>query len=215
MIPMSRHLVLLGDSIFDNAAYVPGCRPAVIDQVRNRLPPDWQASLLASDGSVIKDVHRQLRNLPSDATHLVVSAGGNDVLFEIGLLGQAVETIGEGLRLLAESRDRFDDDYRRLLQALRDRGLLSAVCTIYNPSSPDALFQREAETALSLFNDCIIGNARRFRLPVLELRVVCTAVADFVNEIEPSVTGGAKIAQAICQEILERGFGQEQTVLLP
>ena len=50
---MSSQLVLLGDSIFDNAAYVPG-RPAVIDQVRNRLRQGWRATLLARDGSVIR-----------------------------------------------------------------------------------------------------------------------------------------------------------------
>ncbi|MGZ8470667.1 MAG: SGNH/GDSL hydrolase family protein, partial [Gemmatirosa sp.] len=33
-----RHLVLLGDSIFDNAAYVRG-GPDVVAQVRARLPP--------------------------------------------------------------------------------------------------------------------------------------------------------------------------------
>jgi hypothetical protein len=40
------HVVLLGDSIFDNARYVPG-RPAVIEQVRQALPRPWQATLLA------------------------------------------------------------------------------------------------------------------------------------------------------------------------
>jgi hypothetical protein len=123
--------------------------------------------------------------------------------------------VGEGLKLLADSRDRFEEDYRRLLQAIRDRALPTAVCTIYNPSSPDELFQREAVAALWMFNDCIIDNARRFKLPVLDLRVVCTQVADFVNEIEPSSTGGAKIAQAICRDILEHDFGRRQTVLLP
>jgi hypothetical protein len=54
---MSQHLVLLGDSIVDNAAYVPGRRPAVIDQVRSRLPTGWVATLLARDGSVIDDVY--------------------------------------------------------------------------------------------------------------------------------------------------------------
>ncbi len=67
---MNPHLVLLGDSIIDNAAYVPRRRPAVIDQVRSRLPEDWSATLLARDGSVIDDVHQQLEVLPADATHL-------------------------------------------------------------------------------------------------------------------------------------------------
>ena len=76
---MMAHVVLLGDSIFDNARYVPG-RPAVIEQVRQALPGGWRASLLAVDGHVTGDVAGQLRGLPADATHLVVSAGGNDAL---------------------------------------------------------------------------------------------------------------------------------------
>jgi hypothetical protein len=212
---MSHHLVLLGDSIFDNAAYVPGRRPAVIDQVRNRLPGSWRATLLARDGSVINTVHNQLKCLPPDASHLALSAGGNDVLFEIGILEETVGTVGEGLRLLADRRDRFEEDYRRLMEAIRDRGLPTAVCTIYNPSSPDELFQREAVAALGLFNDRIIDKARQFKLPVLDLRAVCTEISDFVNEIEPSWTGGAKIAEAICRVILGHDFGRRQPVLMP
>src|ERR671921_2998431 len=53
------HAVLLGDSIFDNAAYVGGA-PDVVQQVRTVLPEDWQASLLAVDGHVIAGVRRQL-----------------------------------------------------------------------------------------------------------------------------------------------------------
>jgi hypothetical protein len=70
------HVVLLGDSIFDNARYVPD-RPPVVEQVRKCLPPGWRASLLAVDGHVTEDVLTQLTHLPSDATHLFVSAGGN------------------------------------------------------------------------------------------------------------------------------------------
>jgi hypothetical protein len=208
------HLVLLGDSILDNAPYVPG-RPAVIDQVRNRLPGGWRATLIARDGSVITDVHRQLERLPDDASHLVVSVGGNDVLGEIGILQEPVATVGEGLRLLAEVRDRFDDDYHRLMQAIRDRGLPTTVCTIYNPCSPDETLQREAVAALGLFNDGIIGHARKFKLPVIDLRAICTEVADFANPIEPSSTGGAKIAQAICEVILGHDFAARRTVLFP
>jgi hypothetical protein len=53
------HVVLLGDSIFDNAAYVPE-RPAVIEQLRHALPKAWKATLLAIDGHVAVDVEGQL-----------------------------------------------------------------------------------------------------------------------------------------------------------
>src|SRR3954451_7293755 len=73
------HVVLLGDSIFDNARYVPG-GPSVIEHLRRSLPAGWHASLLAVDGSVASDVIRQFERRPPDATHLVISTGGNNAL---------------------------------------------------------------------------------------------------------------------------------------
>src|SRR5918996_5903451 len=73
------HLVLLGDSVFDNARYVSKGH-SVIEQLRNQLPAGWNATLLAVDGHVTSDIARQLERLPKDATHLLVSSGGNDAL---------------------------------------------------------------------------------------------------------------------------------------
>ena len=72
-----RHVVLLGDSVFDNGANVGG-GPAVLHQLQSIVPADWQCTLSAVDGALTTDVKVQLRRIPSDATHLVVSAGGND-----------------------------------------------------------------------------------------------------------------------------------------
>jgi hypothetical protein len=195
------HVVLLGDSIFDNAAYVRG-GPAVIDQVRERMPDGWRATLCAVDGSVIEDVHGQLERMPDGPSHLVVSVGGNDALGKVDVLGERVNSVGEGLGRLAGVVDRFERDYRRLLRAIVGRGVPAAVCTIYDPRFPDVHLQRQAETALRLFNDAIVLAAREFRLPVIELRTICTADEDYANPIEPSAIGGAKIARAIGDLVL-------------
>jgi pentose-5-phosphate-3-epimerase len=79
ILPNVKHIVLLGDSIFDNAAYVHGS-PDVITHLNSILPQDWKATLLAVDGSISTDVIGQIRKIPESATHLVVSAGGNDGL---------------------------------------------------------------------------------------------------------------------------------------
>ena len=79
------HVVLLGDSIFDNARYVPG-GPSVIEHLRRSLPAGWRATLLARDGAGTAEMDRQLDLLPPDATHLVVSVGGNDALDHSGLI---------------------------------------------------------------------------------------------------------------------------------
>src|SRR5712664_1385755 len=73
------HIVLLGDSIFDNGAYTEG-GPDVISQVRQLLPDGWHASLFAVDGATTVDVPYQVHRVPPDSTHLVLSAGGNDAL---------------------------------------------------------------------------------------------------------------------------------------
>jgi lysophospholipase L1-like esterase len=216
MSTTSKHLVLLGDSIIDNVSYVPGGRPAVIDQVRSRLPEGWSATLLARDGSVIADVlQRQLPNVPADASHLVLSVGGNDVLEQIRIRYEPVATVGEGLRVLLESRVQFAEDYRGMLQAIRRLGLPTTVCAIYNPCSDDDGFQRAAVAALCLFNDAIIDNARHFGIPVIDFRAVCSEIADYANEIEPSAIGGAKIADAICRIVTEHDFEARRCVLVP
>ena len=75
------HLVLLGDSIFDNAAYTGG-GPDVVSQTREALPTGWTASLLAIDGSTTDDVAEQVDRLPTDASHVVLSVGGNNALIQ-------------------------------------------------------------------------------------------------------------------------------------
>src|SRR5215216_1184181 len=98
------HVVLLGDSIFDNGAYVPG-EPDVVRQVQARLPQDWRASLCAVDGAVTLDVARQLPRIPRDATHLVVSVGGNDALRRSRVMQQRVLLVADALTQLASERE--------------------------------------------------------------------------------------------------------------
>lgn len=189
------HVVLLGDSIFDNAAYVRG-GPDVVRQLRSKLPADWDASLLAADGAVTREVERQLARLPGDASHLVVSAGGNDALGASFLLGQPVGTVAEALSLLETAQNRFAADYREMAEAVAGAGLPFAFCTVYDtpPSSPD---HRIVRTALALFNDVITRAAFAGGAGLIDLRLICDRDEDYANPIEPSVRGGDKIASAI------------------
>src|SRR5262249_54141016 len=125
------HVVLLGDSIFDNERYVPD-RPPVIDQLRQALPQGWRASLLAVDGHVTECVAMQLKKLPGDATHLVVSAGGNDAMGEISLLSEPACTVGEALSLFHEAYVRFRQSYRNMLEVLAAVAKPTVVCTVYD-----------------------------------------------------------------------------------
>jgi hypothetical protein len=189
------HVVLLGDSIFDNLAYVRG-GPDVVRQLRSKLPADWDSTLLAVDGAVTREVGAQLARLPKGSTHIVVSAGGNDALGASFLLGQSVATVAEALSLLENAQSRFASDYAEMAKAVIGTGLPVAFCTIYDtpPSSPD---HRIVRTALALFNDVITRTAFAHGAGLIDLRLICDADEDYANPIEPSVRGGDKIAAAI------------------
>lgn len=188
------HIVLLGDSIFDNGAYVNG-GPAVIAQLQRALP-GWKCTLLTVDGDVVAGVSRQLVSLPADATHLVVSAGGNDALAYAPLLQERSSSVGEALATLATAQERFATDYLAMLHQVESAGRPFAVCTIYDtpPSEPG---QKVIKAALCLFNDAITRAAFSRGAALVDLRLICSEDGDYANPIEPSSQGGEKIARAI------------------
>jgi hypothetical protein len=196
------HLILLGDSIFDNAAYTDG-DPDVATQLRAALPTGWAASLLAVDGSTTDDIAGQVGCLPCDATHLVLSVGGNDALQQAHLLWMPASSTEEAVGLLADLAEQFEHDYRAAIAACLRPGLPLTACTIYNGNFPDPAYQRLVTTALALYNDAILRTAIAHRLPVIDLRAICTRPEDYANPIEPSSPGGAKIALAIAMLALE------------
>ena len=203
------HIVLLGDSIFDNAAYV-GNAPDVVRQVRQRLPHGSKATLRAVDGGTTGDVREQLRYLPTDATHLIVSAGGNDALGYIDFLGAPARSTAEALLGLADIAGEFEGRYHGMLNEVLAYELPTAICTIYYPRFPDPDLQKIAVTGLTVFNDCIIRAAVAHGIPLLDLRLICTEEGDYADPIEPSAQGGEKIANAIV-EALEHGFTSGRT----
>jgi hypothetical protein len=189
------HIVLLGDSIFDNASYVPG-GPAVVRQLNDRLPKGSWATLVAVDGAVVDSVERQIPRIPDNATHLVISAGGNDALGASGVLGEGAASVADAVGRLADFVERFAEDYHRMLDLVLARQLPTAVCTIYDANYPEPT-RRIVVTALGLFNDVITRAAFARGLPLIDLRLICNEPADYANPIEPSVQGGAKIVSAI------------------
>ncbi len=205
------HAILLGDSIFDNAAYVGAGEPDVVRQLQEQLPRGWQATLRAVDGSVIRNVGAQAEGLPADSSHLVLSVGGNDALRQSHLLEDSTRSMAEALTLLARAADDFERAYRLMLEDLLARRLPTAVCTIYNPRFPDAQMQMLGVTALCVFNDAIIRAAFAHGLPLIDLRLVCNDDRDYANPIEPSARGGEKIAAAITRVVTEHDFSRGRT----
>ncbi len=192
-------VALLGDSVFDNAAYV---RPSfdVPTLLRRRLG-DAEVVHRAKDGGRIADLPQQLARLPARTTHLVISVGGNDALDRAGVLDATALDAPEAFDVLADIVEIFEEGYRRMLVAALKQGLPTIVCTIYNGWFESRAYQRRASAAVGALDDAIVRLATEHRLTVIDLRRVCSSRADFTHEVEPSEQGGAKIAAAIVRAV--------------
>jgi len=194
---MASHVALLGDSIFDNRSYTGGA-PDVVTHLRDLLPAPWRATLCAVDGSTAADLADQLAEVPADASHVVISVGGNDALLNSDLLLTPVSSTAEALVLFGERVGRFEAAYRAAIDGALALRRDTTVCTIYN-GNLEAREAPLARVALMMFNDVILRVAVERGLRAIDLRLVCTDAADYANPIEPSGPGGRKIARAIAR----------------
>lgn len=196
----NQRLVLLGDSILDNALYTRP-EPDTTSHLRMRLAPGWSVDCLAVDGSCMHHVPMQLAELDGRASAAVLSIGGNDVLIDYEALeptaGVATDVLDE-LLMFADSFGRLYEETARQVAGCADRTLL---CTIYEVPLEPPSRARFARVPLTLLNDRIIGAGARLGLDVLDLRSVCSQSSDFVQQIEPSAQGAIKIAAAIADVV--------------
>ena len=156
----------------------------------------------------MSDIPKQLARMPSEATHLVISIGGNDALGHATVLEAPSRSVAETLMMLADIQQEFRAEYVRTIEAVLRRQLSSAFCTIYDPRYADPVQRRVATTALAVLNDSIVREVVARSLPLIDLRVICSEDADFANPIEPSVQGGAKIASAIASLLSQHDFSR-------
>lgn len=207
------HLTLLGDSIFDNNAYVGENGKDVITHLRELSPDNWQSTLCAVDGNVVENVPRQLIGAPRETTHFFISVGGNNAIMNADILGINVSSSAEVFDLLSNRVSSFEFHYRKMLENVLQLNLPTTVCTIYYPRFPDPVFQKIAVAALSSFNDVIIKQAILYGIPILDLRLICNEDDDYANEIEPSSKGGKKIVAKILEVMENHNFSNKSTII--
>lgn len=228
MSDINKHIVLVGDSIFDNGSYVPG-EPDVAQQLRNHMGDTSKVTLLAIDGDVTTGVKNQLKRLPEDATHLFISVGGNDALGCLWTFSKTVSNIGDGFLQFNTIQEEFHKKYSSMIDDVLKKECPTTICTIYRPcfSHQDLSrvasymgvdnakhdLQRMSVSALSIFNDVIFEESVTRGLPLMDLRTIYTEAADYANPIEPSTQGGQKMVTAIERIINNHPFDQNETVV--
>jgi GDSL-like Lipase/Acylhydrolase family len=194
-------IILLGDSIIDNGAYVRSGEPDVAQQLEMLLPRHTVVKR-AVDGSTCADVLGWQVGDLHDADRMILSAGGNDALEHIDLLEGVIDACAKDVLVrLWSIREEFRRSYAALLDCLALTRRPVLVLTVYNPCFRghgfDAAYQQAAESAVSIINDVIQQEGRRHSFDILELRTLFHDRADYANPIEPSAIGGAKLAKCM------------------
>lgn len=196
------HVVLVGDSILDNDAYVDGA-PGVTDQLRGVLGDAWTVSKVAVDGDCLRHVSAQANRIDPAATHAILSIGGNDLLGNVELI-RGVKDEKQVAARLSEYAGVFAAAYGAAARACGARGREVACCTIYDAIPfTDPLMARIGPVAISLANDVIVREATAANASVIRLDQLLRESDDYaaVSPIEPSAKGGQKIALAIADHL--------------
>lgn len=184
-ITNNKHIVLIGDSILNNSAYV-AKNKSVPELLKSKMK---NVTNVAQDGATVADLYTQLDKVPLDLnspdTSVFISAGGNDIL-------------NKKIKLNDAKLTKLVDKYMAFLKALRVK-LGSAkihVVNLYLPSNPryesykqtvdkwNTSLNERSNTVGELYN-------------VVDIHSKLNSAGDFVYDIEPSETGSVKIADAI------------------
>ncbi len=213
-------IYLLGDSIIDNAPYVKKNEKDVASHLNSMYKCSPQINIYnrAVDGHTMKDLlGTQLSDEGLDeATHIVTSIGGNDLLHNLFFLIDSVGLHQEGsIKLIPRTTTRnktFEDTYFEIIKPMQQeyesvvanlsnyRAKL-LLCTVYegdlvdSDEFSDVIYS--SKTMLSIFNDIVYRTAQKYNAEVLELRDIFVSPEDYANPIEPSHIGGEKLAKAI------------------
>ena len=189
-------LALFGDSILDNAPYTRP-EPDTTAHLERLLGEAWAVRRFATDGATMSDVAGQLRGLRDQAAIAVLSVGGNDAIEHVGILEQPTANSGMILEQLDAIAAVFQQQYETVARAVAERANRVILCTIYEVQLEPPVFAKRVRVPLAVLNDRIVRIAAKLGLDMLELRSICTEPSDFVQQIEPSPLGAAKIAKAI------------------
>ena len=224
---MNKNILLLGDSIIDNRSYVLEGELEVTAHLKKLYlyEPDVSITNNAVDGDTMYDLEYNHLDTPDieEASHIIVSIGGNDLLHNISFLQRTSELskimgkdarIGKwGVKELNPSRNRvfeetyfeiikpFTKQYETIVANLSNHRAKLLLCTVYEGDLVDSDefsdVNNSSKTMVSLFNDIVYRTANKYAAGVLELREIFVRPEDYANPIEPSHIGGEKLAKAM------------------
>ena len=184
----SKNIVLIGDSILNNSAYV-SADQSVPDLVSKTMHENTIYNF-AKDGSTINDCYAQLDKislqLDNSKTSIFLSCGGNNIL---------------------NSRHKIDDKvisdlftkYSELISSIKTR-VPNASLYVLNLYYPTDGHYSSYRKSIEQWNKLLQNDASSVK--VIDLSSLLVLEEDFVYGIEPSFKGGQKIVEAISNSVV-------------
>ena len=189
----SSTIILIGDSILNNNNYIFTEGKSVSDLIKAEHSNTY---LFAKDGAIITDCYTQIEQISkieSEANseeniYIFVSAGGNNILSSRN-------------KLSSEMIESFFQQYSTLILSIKS-SFPNAQIYLLNLYYPlDSRF-KNLYTYIDQWNTLLSEFAENNKLKVLQTNKFMLKNSDFTNAIEPSETGGKKLADAILSSVV-------------
>ncbi len=194
-----KNIVLIGDSILKNNVFVPP-KKSVEDFIKERNPENGLNNL-AINGATIIDVHNQVKkiswDLDKEDTYIFLSAGGNDILENFVFSDNSAKVL-----------DKLFNKYKYLVETLRatmDKSniyLLDVYIPVDKKIQPYKDIINEWNNRVKDY----ASDTKNGINGVVDISVIMNDESDFTKDnmgyfVEPSKTGGEKIANKIMDTI--------------
>jgi lysophospholipase L1-like esterase len=182
-----KNIILIGDSILNNSVYT-FQNQSVPDLISKQLEKTPEKTLynLAKDGATISDCSNQLNEIPNNLnvneTNVFISAGGNDIL--------------NSRQLNSVSVDALFNKYMELIKTVKTK-LNNSNIVLLKLYYPLKSTYKSFYTVIKQWNQLLDDNSSVIGYKLLHTDTIIVSKEDIIYDIEPSVKGGDKIAEAI------------------
>lgn len=185
-----QNIVLIGDSILNNSAYVS----------QNQSVPDLLSKKMngrtvynfAKDGSTLNDCYTQLDKisleLNNSNTYIFLSCGGNNILNNLGIHDPTAIT-------------NLFRQYNELITSIKTR-VHNASLYVLNLYYPTDGHYKSYRKTIEQWNTLLLDNASNLGYTLINLSSLLVLEDDFAYNIEPSFKGGQKIVDAISNTVI-------------
>jgi hypothetical protein len=162
----------------------------------------------AKDGAMIAAIQGQVlsKDISRDISHIVVSIGGNNCLGHAKVLEDSCDNVIQGLLKLKIIVDEFEKEYERMICELLELKKPIILCAVYNPAFRQFMVtmdQNGVEFALAIFHSVLFNLARKYSLPVVDLRQVIDEDGDYAIPIELNEQGGGNLLELLFRRFVD------------